>query len=318
MISAFRSMKLGILGGATVALLLACSSENTSNTAPTNGTPTDPSSNPDGGNTPADPDGGGSEPESNGKTGAVLVTQTTVSAGSTTYTSSMVSAYFADAPAGSAPSNCKTSTVDACTVNECDLTGGSSSDAGVVTPPNAGTITVRGGMLPADGWSIEPKGSAGTYTPMTSQEAVFKGGDSLRVSATGGDVPAFDNVSVHAPNDLELSQPTFDAQRRTTLDRTKDLDVAWSGASEGRVVIDVSTSQANHHSVNIHCVVDAASGQAKVPSAALAKLDAADGTTTFGTIAITPMIDTPFEAGAFHLIFRAMATANTGLFTDKK
>lgn len=285
-------MKLGLLSSSVAALVLAaCSSSN-------------------------DQEPGGA---ASGKIGAIVLQQTVVTAGGSTYANASASAVFTDAASGGATSsNCTVSKISGCEVTECDLGGTSASDGGSATSPNAGTITLRGGSLPSEGWALEPTGANGAYAPVTSSSVVFVGGDNLTVSAAGGDVPAFADQSVKAPGDIELSAPTFDAQRRTTIDRTTDLTVAWSGSSGGSVTIDLGTTRVNERIVSARCVAEASAGSTEIPAAVLAKLDEADGSSVYGTIVVSPSAKTTFKAGDFDTTFWVMATGTSGTFTTAK
>lgn len=331
----FRSMKLGLLGMSPIAalVLVACATSTTTNTVPTDAdggasarNDASTASGEDDGNPSSDPNGGDlgdddSDDAPKGvKTGTIVLSQTVSVFGDQTYASAVATAYFVDAEPGAASaSNCTSSTVSGCDVTECELGGAGASDGGAAKAlPNAGTVTIQGGALPSKGWSLEPTGSNGAYQPATSQSLVFEAGDTLTVSATGGDVAPFADQSVSAPGDLVVSAPVFDAQSRTSIDRTKDLNVAWSGATEGKVTIDVTSTRLNERSVSLHCVVDAAGGSAKVPSAALSKLEKADGSSVYGSLSISPSSETTFSAGAYTTTFRVTATGKVGMFTASK
>lgn len=332
----FRSMKLGLLGVSPLAalVLVACATSSTTNTVPNDSdggasASSDASASSgegDDGNPSSDPNGddlGDDDPDDapqGVKTGTIVLSQTVSVFGDQTYASAVATAYFVDAEPGAASaSNCTSSTVSGCDVTECELGGAAASDGGAAKAmPNAGTVTIRGGALPSKGWSLEPTGANGAYQPATSQSLAFEAGDTLTVSATGGDVAPFADQSVSAPGDLVVSAPVFDAQSRTSIDRTKDLNVAWSGAKEGRVTTDVTSTRLNERYVSIHCVSDAASGSAKVPSAALSKLEKADGTSVYGSVSISPSSETTFSAGAYTTTFRVTATGKVGMFTASK
>lgn len=56
----------------------------------------------------------------------------------------------------------------------------------------------------------------------------------------------------------------------------------------------------------------------EVPSAALSKLEKADGTSVYGSVSISPSSETTFSAGAYTTTFRVTATGKVGMFTASK
>ncbi|HVH42967.1 MAG TPA: hypothetical protein VM925_11510 [Labilithrix sp.] len=308
------------------AFAAACSTTKTTTThaSPDAGSSVDPNAPAEGTEEGEGGEEGRSQPGATKrtKTGTITLAQTVSVYGSQTYYNAYASAYFVapdpDATAGTA-STCTTSTVAGCTVLDCPGSGGSTGkDAGAVkTPPNAGAITITGGALPSGGLSLTPTGVNGTYEAETLKELAFEDGDELVVSAKGADVPAFAGKSVHGPSNITVTAPAFNQQFQTSVDRSKDLNVAWTGTSAGDVTIGITSSRQNGRFVQVECKASAASGTASVPSEALSKLEVPDGKSIFGSISITPSAAVTFEAGEFDVTFRVQGSGKTGTFTAK-
>jgi trimeric autotransporter adhesin len=86
----------------------------------------------------------------------------------------------------------------------------------------------------------------------------------------------------------------------TAIDRSQPLTFNWTGSGFDQVVILASTGTvtgANQHLVTITCTVPGSLGSYSVPTAALAYLQPAPTSTSFGTVTVTALsTPVPFTA----------------------
>lgn len=152
--------------------------------------------------------------------------------------------------------------------------------------PAAGTISVtRAGaplftMAPGVGGYSNP---VFTDSSLTSDSALWKGGEAIEVSAPGSEVPAFKSVGLKAPHAVVISLPALEPHDRgpTTIAQSRDLVFAWSGGVAGDR-FNGHVSDAKNHYVN--CTADAARGMLTIPAAALAGLETGSGVISAVTI----------------------------------
>jgi hypothetical protein len=310
-----RFITLGIVA----ALAAGCSTTTTS------GSGTPPNADPSSSSDPNDPSGAaksdGSPAETSastasGKTGTITIGQTVTDYSAQSY----ATAFFVDASIPTTTrASCETTTVSGCTVNVCDTTSSDASDASSAKKaPNAGTITITGGSLPSSGLTLEPSGKNGAYAMASLSDVAFESGAALTVSASGGDVPAFEGHSVHAPSDLDVTSPALDPQSPIVLDRSKSLAVAWSDGKDGDVTVSLTTTKVGGgRYAQVQCKTSAASGKASIPAAALAKLDDADGSDVFGSISVSSSSSSSFKAGDYETTFLVVGSPVIGVFTTK-
>ncbi len=267
----------------------------------------------DGGGTPK-PDGSTTDPDG-GKTGgatkggAVSLTQTSFTVGTTTSTSYSAGASFYNATGTTTgtPTNttCTTSTDSGCTVIICDKVtadGGTTEDAGApATPPNAGDITVE--ALKTLTLSV---GEGGAYTGQNGQEKLFASGGQIHISAVGADVPAFDDT-IASPPSITLTAPVIPALGAGTyeIDGSKALALTWTGGAAGSLQTLITAANDTQSSI-LTCTFDASTGSANISQAAMGKLLKGKGVFAVSTQTISAI-----KAGDYSVSLTASASAAT-------
>jgi hypothetical protein len=152
----------------------------------------------------------------------------------------------------------------------------------------------------------------GSYQTQSSQQLLFDEGTVLRVSSTGGEVPAFSNKSLTVPSAVfSVTSPAISSS--TTLSRTQALALAWSGANDRDVQVSVSTIQQNVRSVSIACTFSGSASGASVPSAAMKKLLVTNASTK-GYVSVYAPIETTFSAGEWAVTFGLNTTPFSSTF----
>jgi len=191
---------------------------------------------------------------------------------------------------GNGNQGCTVTTSGSCSSYSC--TGTAQNPVG----DSAGTLTISGGSI----------GSAVTVMPDSSNNyeyeatgSLFSAGQTLTVSASGATVPAFGPISVVAPALPVLSAPVA-ASGTYSIPTTADLDVAWTGASDGGEII--FEGAANDSTSYFTCVWSASLGKATVPQAMLTSLA---GQTT-GYLVFGQYAATNFSAGAYSISASAL------------
>lgn len=166
--------------------------------------------------------------------------------------------------------------------------------------PTSGVITIAGGAAPV---SLSPLAD-GTYDVVTQSTSLWSGGETLTVSSTGGDVPAF-NGAVGAPMRVTVTSPATDVAD-WKLARGEDLTLTWTGGSGGEVVVLFGT-MATEDPNEVECHFQASAGQGVVPTAALEMLPAGDGYFSVASRHVTPL-----AAGTWSVRVKAESDAVTG------
>jgi hypothetical protein len=139
---------------------------------------------------------------------------------------------------------------------------------------SAGTVTVTGATVPI---SMTPT-SPGNYISAEFTSPLFATGDTLVLSATGGDVPAFSNVQVVAPAGVvvtapvEVSSPITGANSYM-IDTTADLALAWTGGETGlQVYFTFQASEGNNTPIDVRISFDSTLHAGTVPKGMLSQL----------------------------------------------
>lgn len=178
-------------------------------------------------------------------------------------------------------------------------------DAGKLAE-NAGVITISGAKIPA-GTTLTP-GATGAYAPLTRTDLdAWVGGETIKVSAAGGSVPAFTGDLVAPSPASSLTAPVLAAApAKTEIDRAKPLAVTWSGATAGTIGFTLAATSGGG-SVTVQCRFDASKGAGSVPASLLAKLPASDG--SLGT-SITS--NTLVKAGSYNVSLVATSFVKSG------
>lgn len=301
-----RSLTLGIATTAFVALALnACSSDDASSSgssgtggaagsgggaagqAGTAGTSGTGGGSGTGGVSGSGGTGGGSGGGAGGDGGSggnsnfyqggyISLMQSVVTVSGTEYASYSFAAGFSRGEIDGSGSACDIHEDGPCRVTDCTT---QPSDAGTPTyeTVGAGTIQVLGANQPL---SLTPD-SGGSYTAITGQERLWSGGETLTVSASGGEVPAFQET-LFAATPVTLSSPSLPAPGTPmTLSTSGPLHVAWSGGMGGTVtaMLTRSITGATTRSVMLMCTFPATDGAGTVPASAMAAIPAGpDGT----------------------------------------
>lgn len=167
---------------------------------------------------------------------------------------------------------CTRSMMGMCEIDSCS--GGSGTAA------SAGTVTISGAMQPI---SMMP-GTDHTYTALSTQTALFAGGDNLTFAASGADVPAFSQM-LTAPGRVTITAPVKPSGGTLTVMRAQDLTVSWSGGgSTGEVLVALLPGSATSGAMTLYCRFPASSGQGSVPALALQHLQGGAGAFAMASI----------------------------------
>lgn len=208
---------------------------------------------------------------------------------------------------------CDTQAFGDCKVCEVDLT-----QPGPDEPPlDAGTVTLTGPGLPGGEIALAFDPELGVYDPFLGTEQVFTSGQTIRARSSGAQVPAFEDVSVTAPDDIALIAPGCADGTCGGIVRSAALDVEWTGGAAGQVEVAVTTTDNETQAVVVSCVFDPGAGQGTVPAAALSHLMVADGETVFGFFEAVPVSDISVPAGEWQVRFSVSATKLFGTVTTE-
>lgn len=208
------------------------------------------------------------------------------------------------------PGDCTVLDAGACVTTSCPKATASDAAApdaaapDAAAPPNAGTLTVTGGIFGAAGSGISID-KAGTYY-YQSPGNVFMPGDSLGVAGAGNEVPEFAKETVVGPATIKLTAPAATAGK-ITIPTSADLTVTWTGGEAGAKLFffgnAIFTSGA---SANLTCQWDASTGTATVPKAALTPMAASNAQGS--DLQWYQAAQTSFTAGAWPVTISAYTT----------
>ncbi len=159
------------------------------------------------------------------------------------------------------------------TIGPCDVVACSFTSTG---PVNAGAITVTGTRQPI----TLATGRDGTYDLFQATAPLYAGGETITFDAAGADVPAFE-VDIMAPHEVHITAPAEPATV-LTINRSRDLNVTWSGGNAGRLQIVLYGPGQGAES--LFCRFAANAGTGTIPMAALAMLGAGQGSFAMATI----------------------------------
>jgi hypothetical protein len=257
--------------GSDAAQASAAGTPATSSTDPNDVTDGGGSSSSGGPNAPTTTADGGTTAPTETKSGVITITSSSYTAGTTPVETGVAYGAFyriPPAPAGAAATSCTTTNTGACTLTACTYPP-SQTDAGApaVAYTDAGVVTVTG--VRVDGGSITIGPGKYGYETVARPNALFKGGESIGVSAPGnpGGGPAFD-VTLKAPSAVILTAPVFDASSTARVGAGQALPVAWQkgGGGDVSVLISAATPERNTFA---RCAFPAAAGQGSVPASVL-------------------------------------------------
>lgn len=149
------------------------------------------------------------------------------------------------------------------------------------------------------------------------QEGHYAGGSTYTFVGYGGpDVGSFD-VSVVAPDTIDLYQPQLETV--PAIDRSQDLDVSWNGRGYGELYVsiiayDIDMGTMQPTSITTCSCVFEDDGQAKIPASILSQMPASSGFYGMFLPQFTAFRsdDETFEASGLTLGGTASASASTG------
>jgi hypothetical protein len=151
-----------------------------------------------------------------------------------------------------------------------------------VTRVNAGTITVTGAALPI---MLAPDADT-IYSRVAATQLLFSGDETLTVTGSGGDVPAF-AVSLTAPTQPTITSPgPPPGPARPVIDRAQPFHATWTNSkTTGKVYFYFEGP--TYARVAMSCGFDSSALSGEIPANALASLPAGPGTLTMssGTVA---------------------------------
>jgi hypothetical protein len=170
-----------------------------------------------------------------------------------------------------AATGCSIAPLDGCTLETC--VAGAGSTAPLV---GAGSITITGGAYPLV--LTEPTPDS-VYGPAMDGGllALWNGGEGLVVTASGDVVPAFAG-SLIAPTQVTVTTPM-----PSSIVRSSPLALSWSGASAGKLTVDLSAGTGTND-YYLECQFDVSAGTGTIPAAALAVLPAGSAGMTVSTL----------------------------------
>lgn len=250
--------------------------------------------------------------------GTVSISQNVIMAAGMSFVSSSASATFVNATGGSGGGgNCTMTTMGECQVTECTVMpsdAGTGSDAGMVTPVNAGAITITGGAIPMGSPITLMPGANGLYMPFTGMTRLWMGAGMLHVTAAGmsGGVPMFDQM-LATPGDVTITAPMVTPPTPLAINRSMPFDARWTGGTSGRVNVNLTASMSSGgttHATTVVCRYMAAAGMGSVPSAALMRLP-----TGMGVFSIGASSDAMVAAGNYDVTISATQSGLAGQAT---
>ena len=209
---------------------------------------------------------------------------------------------FTSGSTGMGPT-CTTTTDGPCHVDVCD----DASSTGAATHASAGTVTITSSDLM--GSAVATADAAGNYTTSTfGFPSAFLGAEHLQVSASGGEVPAFQG-DVDVPLVLLLTSPPYTkGQASVDVQRSSDLSLVWTrGVKDVVLWVQGYSVRADQEpgSAYLTCQFPSETGSGTIKSALLQQLGA-DGRLNLLTIDTKSVV-----AGDYSVTLAvAMPTAN--------
>jgi hypothetical protein len=186
---------------------------------------------------------------------------------------------------------CTVTTSGACAYYSCPT---ATTQNGV----SAGTITVSGPWLTTP-LTVTPNAGSNIYQYASSSPG-FTAGQTLTVTASGADVPAFGPESVIAPQLALLTSPAMVDGGTTIVPTGTDLQVAWSGGQAGATMFFEAASSTGQDYT--YCTWNGSDGQGTVPAATLQPLAGQSG----GYLLYGQYDTTSFFAGPYSISLSAL------------
>jgi len=268
-----------------------------------------------------DKSNGGGDDQPAPKSGFVNVFNSKIVVGSVEAGSYQATASFVDASGltgGEQGTKCETTKDGSCTLVLCPT--GTAADAGPGTDGGTAKI-VHAGPIDITGASESPLKldplSDGTYKSAQGGKSIWNGGEELKIHAAGNTsaVGSFD-ATLKAPSNVNVTAPAWEATSSgPTIDRSKDLDLAWSlsgGSASGQIQTFLSGLAAGGgKSASLTCTHAVADGKAKIPSALLSKFEAAK--TSFSMLAVEKNTQTVSPDWKVTLLLQSTASREGGV-----
>lgn len=165
--------------------------------------------------------------------------------------------------------NCTKREAGSCKLIECALTKDPSFKFANAKYPSAGTMTIKRSTGPE--LMVTPMPPGNDYITSTSGVAPGADGETVTISATGADVPAFSETLPLTPM-IVLTSPTG---KTATASGGSDFRLSWTGGKGDRVAVTGSSSTVDATNVvELSCSFDADSGTGVIPSTLLSKIKA--------------------------------------------
>ncbi|MEC8023959.1 MAG: hypothetical protein VX223_08475 [Myxococcota bacterium] len=163
----------------------------------------------------------------------------------------------------------------------CKITRNEFHDrVGTPNMADAGVLSLTGGPVEVN----IPFEEIGYPAYATADSVLFSGGETLTYQASGGDDIRSFSATTRAPIGATVSQPEYAPGEFLLFDRSKDLEVRWSGGqTDDQLLLKLTHLQADGGaSITLQCLWPARAGQSVVPAAVLSQIPV--GTSSFTLI----------------------------------
>lgn len=191
-------------------------------------------------------------------------------------------------------SRCDSFTEGSCTYSECPEP---SYDLPADRVPDAGTLLLEGVDVDFRA-ALEPEldGTYETLSPLPARQAYLGGGELVRLSSSGAEVPAF-AAAFEWPLVLLLQHPET-SNGSFAIRRDADLVLRWTRAQPNVFFSFLAQASDSGRGLNVDCTVDSAAAELVVPAAMLNRMpgDAA--------IALVTSQDNQLRSGSFDIRVR--------------
>ena len=185
-----------------------------------------------------------------------------------------------------------------CTARDCgSAIRGSVSE----TYQSAGTLAVKG---PSIDVQLEAKADPLLqYGSSLSGLAQWAGGESLTVTTTGAEVPAFAGEAITAPSFVSLTAPSCPMSDCGTIPHDVPLLLRWSGGTNGTVSLRLNGSSDGEPGKSVTCNFAASAGTGAVPAEMLSTLS--DLAPRYGSLSVSTHSSRVFNAGDYSVTLHA-------------
>lgn len=171
-----------------------------------------------------------------------------------------------------------------CTARKRALSYDAGAGTQFSTTYGIGSVTVRGGQLPASGLTAAPGQTFEAPATLVGSPA-FAGGETLEFTATGGTLPGFTSKRLVAPSRVTLTSPVRDGDGVVSVSRGSDLTLRWTGGTEGVVGVALSaTDPSTDTRTYISCEFARGASTGVIPASILASLPLSNTTAKTRTL----------------------------------